>query len=192
MSARICCKKTFSIFFIPLFFLICAQTASAQEVNKGEIPEEQLASTYKKLPWGATVWDAAEAIPALKKNENYLWVDNRPESFFKKGTVSGAVLLVYHQKDNPENTLNEASLEKAITDAGLAKDSAEIVLFCQGPQCHMSYNATQAVINEWGYNPENVIWFRGGYPELLKEVKNDPKLKRKAKKYLSDAGIKQL
>jgi rhodanese-related sulfurtransferase len=189
MSARVFCK---TIFFIPLLFMFFMQTAFAADVKKGEIPEDQLAPTYKKLPWGVPVWDVGDAVAALKKGENFLWVDNRPASFFKKGTVSGAVLLVYHNKANPENTLTKESLEKAIIDAGLSKESANIVFFCQGPQCHMSYNATQAAVNEWGYSPEHVVWFRGGYPDLLQEVKNNPKLKRSAKKYLSEAGVNQL
>jgi rhodanese-related sulfurtransferase len=183
-------RKT--IFFIPLLLLFSIQIASAADVKKGEIPEDQLAPTYRTLPWGSIIWEVNDAVTALKKGENFLWVDNRPESFFKKGTVSGAVLLVYHNIANPENTLTEESLEKAIIDAGLSKESANIVFFCQGPQCHMSYNATQVAINDWGYSPEKIIWFRGGYPDLLKEVKNDPKLKRKAKKYLSEAGVNQL
>jgi len=47
-------------------------------------------------------------------------------------------------------------------------------------------------VSAWGYKPENSIWFRAGYPFLFKAVQDDVKLKRKANKYLSEAGIKQL
>ncbi len=83
-------------------------------------------------------------------------------------------------------------LGKTIADAGFSKDSVKVVMFCQGPKCHRSYNAAFVAVTRWGYKPENMIWFRAGYPHLLKEVKGNPKLKRKAKKYISDAGIKQL
>nr|WP_320014456.1 rhodanese-like domain-containing protein [uncultured Desulfobacter sp.] len=192
MSLQHVKKILFSIICISLFFAPMLQTVSAQDVNKGEIPEEYLSPDYTKLPWGSPVWDEDEAIKALKKNENILWVDTRPESFFKTGTVSGAVLLVYHKKGVAENTLTEASLEKAIADAGLSKDTVTVVFFCQGPQCHMSYNATQVAINDWGYSPEKIVWFRAGYPGLFQMVKDSPKLKRKAKKYLSQEGINRL
>lgn len=168
------------------------QSLLAQEVGKGKIPADQLASSYKQLPWGSPVWDVEEAITQLKSDEKVLWIDTRPESFFKKGTVRGAVLLPYNKQDGGGNELTPDTLTKALADAGVAKDDGKIVAFCQGPKCHRSYNATYIAVTEWGYKPENVIWFRGGYPYLFKEIQGNPKLKRKAKKYISDAGVKQL
>ena len=166
--------------------------ASANEVDKGKIPADQLEISYKALPWGSPIWDVPEAISHLAPGGKVLWVDTRPESFFTQGTVKGAVLLVYDKKGAASNTLSAESLAKAITDAGLAKESATIAFFCQGPECHRSYNATFVAITEWGYKPEQIIWFRAGYPHLLQDVKADAKLKRKANQYLSDAGISQL
>lgn len=167
-------------------------TVCAQEVEKGKIPESQLASSYKKLDWGVAVWDEQEAIDQLKSSDPTLWVDTRPESFFKKGTVQGAIVLPYDKQGGEGNDLTAESLEKALQDAGFDKASTKIVMFCQGPKCHRSYNATFMAVSEWGYSPENVVWFRAGYPLLFKKIQNDPKLKRKAKKYISDAGVKQL
>ena len=166
--------------------------SEASEVNKGAIPGEHLDKACKSLPWGAIVWDNSEAIATLKKDDNVLWVDTRPASFFENGTVRGAVLLPYNKTGKDGNELNQGSLEAALASAGLSKDNAKIVFFCQGPKCHRSYNASIIAVMEWGYDPNNVIWYRDGYPNLFKAVKADPKLKRKAKKYLSDGGLKQL
>lgn len=167
-------------------------SSPAQEVDKGKIPPDQLAATFKTLPWGAPIWDVPEAVSHLAPGNKVLWVDTRPESFFSQGTVKGAVLLVYDKKGAATNTLTAESLAKALADAGLAKESATIAFFCQGPECHRSYNASFVAVTEWGYKPEQAIWFRAGYPHLLQDVKNDAKLKRKANQYLSDAGVRQL
>jgi len=164
----------------------------AQEVDKGKIPEDQLAKSYKKLACGANIWDVDEAVTKLQEGENILWVDTRPESFFKKGTVQDAVLLIYNKKGMPENTLTQESLDKALADKGIAKDKATIAFFCQGPKCHRSYNASFAAVTDWGYAPEQIVWFREGYPFLFKKIQSDAKLKRKAKRYISEDGVKQL
>ena len=184
------------LFFLFALILCCAvfwtQPAGAGEVSKGQIPQEHLASSFKQLPWGVAIWDVPEAIEHLKKDTSVLWVDTRPESFFNQGTVSNAVLLVYGKKGNTTNTLTPESLAKALADKGLSKDTATIAFFCQGPACHRSYNATYMAVTEWGYSPEKITWFRAGYPHLLQEVKSNAKLKRRAKRYLSDAGVRQL
>ncbi len=177
---------------LTFFFLSITNSLMAGEVGKGKIPADQLSKTFKTLAWGAPIWDVPEAVAALKTGKDTLWVDTRPESFFKKGTVANAVLLIYNKKDKEENTLTPESLEKAMADKGIAKENATIVFFCQGPKCHRSYNASFAAITEWGYAPEQIVWFRDGYPFLFKEVQENAKLKRKAKRYISDAGVKQL
>lgn len=184
--------RTVTTFICGCICLSLFVSANAQEVDKGKIPADQLASSFTQLPWGSPVWDVDEALSFLKGKDKALWIDTRPESFFKKGTVVDAVLLPYDKKGADGNGLTQESLAKALKDAGLAADSAKIIAFCQGPKCHRSYNATFIAVTEWGYAPENVIWFRAGYPHLLKEIKGDAKLKRKAKKYISEAGLKQL
>lgn len=185
-------KQLFVTATLAAFFALFGHFAMAEEVGKGKIPADQLASSYKQLPWGSPIWDVKEAVTQLKSDEKVLWIDTRPESFFKKGTVHGAVLLPYNKKEAGDNELTQESLIKALETAGVNKDSGKIIAFCQGPKCHRSYNAAFIAVTEWGYKAENVIWFRAGYPYLLKEIKDNPKLKRKAKKYISDAGVKQL
>lgn len=185
-------KKGILIAAIGLFVTMIFTLSWAQEVNKGGIPEEQLTPSYKKLGWGVSVWDVEEAIAQLKAKDTVLWVDTRPESFFDKGTVRGAILLPYNKQGQDGNEMTEEKLAKAVSDAGLNKDTAKIIMFCQGPKCHRSYNATYVAVTQWQYKPENIVWFRAGYPLLFNSVKNDPKLNRKAKKYLSDEAIKQL
>jgi len=184
-------KPTVLIAFV-FFCFALATPLMATEVDKGKIPADQLAQSYKTLDWGTAIWDTDEAVTHLKKSKNVLWVDTRPESFFKKGTVSNAVLLIYNKKGMNENTLTPESLDKALADKGIAKDGAIIAFFCQGPKCHRSYNASFAAVTDWGYSPEQIVWFREGYPFLFKKVQGDAKLKRKAKRYISDAGVKQL
>ncbi len=180
------------IFTLCMLTLFLTGPVCAQEVDKGKIPAAQLEKSFTTLAWGVPIWDEETAIAKLKGGENILWVDTRPESFFKKGTVRDAVLLIYNKKGKEENTLSPESLDKALTDKGIAKDQATIVFFCQGPKCHRSYNASYAAVTDWGYTPNQIVWFRAGYPYLFKAVQSNPKLKRKAKRYISDDGVKQL
>lgn len=189
-------KKCFtlglSLAFGCAMLLSTATTGFAKEVGKGEIPAAQLESSYKKLDWGAPIWDVQEAIASLDAGEKALWVDTRPASFFGKGSVRGAVDLPFDKTGAADNTLTAESLAAALEKAGLAKGSGKVIFFCQGPTCHRSYNASFVAIKEWGYAPEQIIWFRAGYPDLLQAIKTDDKLKRKAKKYISDEGVKDL
>ena len=175
-----------------LLGVLAAGPSLAQEVEKGKIPAEHLATSFKQLAWGAKIWDVEEAAAVLKGDDKVLWVDTRPESFYQKGSVQGAILLPYDKQGGTGNTLNQETLDKAVATAGLNKDSAKVIFFCQGPECHRSYNASFIAISAWGYKAENVIWFRAGYPLLFKAVQDDAKMKRKANKYLTDEGVKQL
>ena len=177
--------------------LICsallAGVCVAQEVPKGKIPADQLAKDVKVLPWGVAIWDVPEAVAGINdKDAKILWVDTRPTSFFKQGTVRDGVLLVYNKtgSDYPdgEPVCTKESLEAAMAAAG----ADMVVFFCQGPKCHRSYNAAYVAVTDWGMDVAKVAWFRDGYPNLFKAVGEDPKLKRKAKKYLSDEGLAQM
>jgi hypothetical protein len=174
------------------FAIFLVGTAFAKEVNKGEIPAEHLAKSCKKLPWGVAVWDLNEAIPVMNNGEKVLWIDTRPSSFFEKGTVRGAICMEYGRSGEAENQLNAKVLEEAVKKAGFTKENVKIAFFCQGPECHRSYNAAFVAVTQWGYSPQNVYWFRDGYPELFKDVKASAGLKRKAKTYLSDGAVSQL
>lgn len=181
-----------SLAFGCAMLMATATSALAQEVNKGEIPAAQLESSYTKLDWGVQIWDVKEALGLLDSADKALWVDTRPASFFGKGTVRGAVNLPYDKTGAADNTLTADSLSAALAKAGLSKESTKVLFFCQGPTCHRSYNASYVAVKEWGYAPEQIIWFRAGYPDLFQSIKADAKLKRKAKKYISDEGLKDL
>ena len=182
---------------IGMTLLVClallANVVVAQEVPKGKIPPAHLDTKVKELPWQVAAWDVDDALPAFKsKAQKVLWVDTRPSSFFKQGTIRDAALLVYNQSgsDYPdgEPVCTKESLEAAMAAAG----ADVVVFFCQGPKCHRSYNAAYVAVKDWGMNPSKVVWFRGGYPNLFKSVGESPKLKRKAKRYLSDDGVAKL
>ena len=164
----------------------------AKEVHKGKIPTDHLAKSLEALPWGAEIWDVDEALSHLKSKDKILWIDTRPNTFFEKGSVRGAVLMPYNKTGEKGNELTKEKLEAALASAGISKSSVKIVFFCQGPRCHRSYNASYIAVTQWGFDPKNVIWFRDGYPTLFKKVKDTPILKRKAKKYISNDGISQM
>ena len=164
----------------------------ANEVFKGQIPADHLAKSYKELPWGVEIWDVDEAVYHLKSKDKVLWIDTRPKTFFEKGSICGAVLMPYNKSGEKGNELTKEKLDAALASAGLSKNSAKIVFFCQGPKCHRSYNAAHIAVTQWGFDPKNVIWYRDGYPTLFIKVKNTPKLKRKAKKYINKDGISQM
>lgn len=182
--------KHFFFTFLTLL-MIFSGSALAGEVGKGEIPEAQLEKSYTTLDWGVKIWDTDELITAMKSKETLLFVDTRPESFFSKGTINGAINLSYDMKGK-EGTLSAETLQAAIKQAGMTKENCKVVFFCQGPKCHRSYNATYTAVTDWGYNPANIIWNREGYPFLFKMVKETPQLKRKAKNYISEAGLNDL
>ncbi len=182
-----------TILTILILMTLLAGFAQAQEVEKGKIPAAQLEQGLQATPWGARIWDVDEAVAGFKdKDMKILWVDTRPSSFFKQGTVRDAVLLVYDQTGatypEGEPVCTRESLEAAMQAAG----ADHVVFFCQGPKCHRSYNAAFKAITEWGYAPDKVIWFRAGYPNLFKAVGEDAKLKRRAKKYLCDASLAKM
>lgn len=162
-----------------------------EEVAKEKIPEKYLDEGLKLLPSGIAVWDLEEALSAFgHKDAKYLWVDTRPGSFLKLGTIKGAVNLVCDLQGIP---IPEADAGNAISQEGLLAEMKKIapdihdvtvVFFCQGPKCHRSYNAALRSVREYGLGVDKVVWFRGGYPNLEKHILQDPKLKRRIKKYL--------
>ncbi len=180
---------------IAAFFFIStsaeAECPECMEVAKGKIPAKYLDPSLKNHPSGLVIWDVDESMKALKdKNGKYLWVDTRPGSFLKIGTVKDAVHLVCDQKGTmvPEDKhgpeLTRERLMSAIQKIDPSTDSVTLVFFCQGPKCHRSYDAALRAITEYGLNPDNVVWFRAGYPNLEKHITTNPKLKRRINRYL--------
>lgn len=177
-------KHLFHAMLAALFFTF---SAIAQEVDKGGIPASNLAKSLKTLSNGVAIWDEAEALAALDgKSGAVVWVDTRPKSFFDLGTLKGAILLPYDKKGRePKGSMTKADLENVQTK----NPDAKIVIFCQGPECHRSYNACLRAVSEWGFKATQLVWFRAGYPDLLKAIEADPKLARKKTKYLVGSDI---
>lgn len=185
-------------FWFMLILAICLVAAAAwakckecEEVAKDQIPEQYLEPTLKVHPAGFAIWDIEEAVTALKKGgSDYLWVDTRPESFLKIGTIKSAAHLVCDCKgvQIPEEqygpALTKERLMKAIGKAAASSGPVTVIFFCQGPRCHRSYNAALRAVNDFGLDSGRVIWFRAGYPNLEKHILENPKLKRRINRYL--------
>lgn len=181
----------FMLFLWTGLTLAAPECKECEEVAKGKIPAKFLDPSLKTLPSGIAIWDVEEALPALKdKKGKYLWVDTRPGSFLEIGTTKNAVNLVCDLQGIPipeADTPNAISKEK-LFDAMKAVDpdinAVKAIFFCQGPKCHRSYNAALRCVKDYGLGVDQVVWFRGGYPNLEKYILSDPKLKRRVKKYL--------
>ncbi|MCK5311768.1 MAG: hypothetical protein KAJ62_06645 [Desulfobacteraceae bacterium] len=189
------------IFVFVLFFFAQSSFAAClecEEVAKGKIPAKFLAKSVKELPSGIAIWDNEEAMPALKdKNGKYLWVDTRPGSFLKIGTIKSAVHIVCDLKgkaipdSDKANALSKERLIAEIKKIDANINSVTIIFFCQGPKCHRSYNAALRSVSEYGMDFTKIVWYRDGYPNLEKYILNTPKLKRKISKYLRGDVINQ-
>lgn len=78
-----------------------------------------------------------------------LFVDVRKNKDWDAGRIPGAEHL---------------ESKKAFTEAALgelAPKDGEVVLYCNGPKCHRSYNSTVKAVG-WGYS--KVYYFRDGFP----------------------------
>ena len=182
------------VFVLVVFGLtgyVSAGCPECEEVAKGKIPAKFLEKSVKELPSGIAIWDVEEVLPALKDKEaKLLWVDTRPGSFLKIGTVKPAVNLVCDLKGLP---VADADKDKAISADKLKTEmkkidpdikNVKVVFFCQGPKCHRSYNAALRSVREYGLDASQVIWFRDGYPNLEKSIVSEPKLKKRISRYL--------
>jgi len=56
---------------LAFFCFSLATPLIAAEVDKGKIPADQLAKSYKKLAWDVAIWDTDEAATNLKSGEKY-------------------------------------------------------------------------------------------------------------------------
>ena len=175
-----------------------AECPECVEVAKGGIPKHFLDKSIKVLPSGIPIWDNAEAIEALKDDQaKMLWVDTRPSSFLAIGTLLHAVNLVCDLKGVP---IPEADANNAMTKERLIEEmkkidpdisKVKVALFCQGPECHRSYDAALRCVSDYGFSPSQVIWFRDGYPNFEKYIQENPKLKKKITKYLRGEVVNQ-
>ena len=163
-----------------------------KEYGKGKIPAEYKKTSLKKLPIGAEIWDTEEALLALKgKKGKVLWVDTRPKSYYDVGTVKNAALLIYNKKGKlaKSNQMTKESLFAEMDKISKNRDEVIVAFYCQGPECHRSFNAALVAIKEYGLKKSQVVWFRKGYPALFEYMNDNPKWKRKMKKYLQGSEI---
>ena len=179
------------LLLFPGLIFAAVECKECEEVAKGKIPAQFLDPSLKILPSGIAIWDVEEAMPALKdKGSKYLWVDTRPGSFLEIGTTKNAVNLVCDLQGVPipdvdaPHAITKEKLIEAMKTVDPDINAVTVVFFCQGPKCHRSYNAALRCVKDYGFGVDQVVWFRGGYPNLEKHILTDPKLKRRISKYL--------
>jgi hypothetical protein len=181
------------VIVLPIFISLMATYASSDalvEVNKGQVPKKFLSKSIKVLPNGIKIWDEEEAINNLNRmNRRILWVDTRPSSMWRSGTIKNAVNLVYHKNEKLLFSREKKKLTRGSLNR-VRRGKTKIVFFCQGPKCHRSYNAALRSVQKWGIPASQVVWLRGGYPKIYKSIQSNPRLKRKIKKYLQGSTIK--
>jgi len=191
-------SNVLSIMFVFSFYTstYASECKDCVEVAKGKIPQQFLDKTVKELPAGIRIWDSPEAVTAVNdKTAQMLLVDTRPKSFYNNGTLKNAINLFYDQKgaQTPDSEkdieLTSESLKNAILKINTDISKVTVVFFCQGPECHRSYNAALRSIEEYGLQKTQVVWFRDGYPGLLDHINKDPKLSKKIGKYLQGKDV---
>jgi len=97
--------------------------------------------------------DAKELKNILNLNKDYILIDNRPSSKFSESHIKGALNLVYYDKADTNNTLDE----KFFTN--ISKDKI-LIFYCSG--FNRAYNASMLALS-LGF--KKVYWFKGGMLE---------------------------
>jgi hypothetical protein len=167
-----------------IMVLVVLPLSAMVEVEKGKIPEKYIkAPAGSKLPNGVVIWDVPQAMPEIKKRANHLWVDTRPYSLYRDGSIKDAVCLVYHKNEGIlKKNAGPRLTRQALYNAMRGKD--KIVFFCQGPKCHRSYNAAIHAVEDWGLPANRVVWFRDGFPRLYKHIMQSPPLRKRRVRYM--------
>jgi len=131
-------KSLISILFIVAAFAVgTVPAANANTLSPEKIP-------------GATNVDATTAMELF--NKGVIFVDVRKDSDWEAGRIPGAEHLEL-KKIFSEETLSE-----------IASKDQEIVIYCNGPKCMRSSNASAQAVS-WGFT--KVYYFRGGIPEWI-------------------------
>ena len=156
------------------------------EVAAGDIPAKFLDVKVKELPLGIEIWDIPEMVKALENVDGtILFVDNRPVKAFETATVKPAVSLVVTQKGVPvpaadePNEMTRERLVQAMKDLNNDTAKVRVVFICLGPKCHRAYNAALRCVIDYKMDPSQIIWFRAGFPSLLKHIQDTPRLSKK-------------
>ena len=88
-------------------------------------------------------------------------IDARVASEYAEGHIKGAINVPYREK-----SAKAVDFDASKDDFNLAKlppnKSADIVIYCNGPECWKSYKASTAAIKA-GYT--SVHWYRSGFPD---------------------------
>lgn len=102
----------------------------------------------------------AEKVKALLDGGTAV-IDTRVAQEYAEGHIKGAKSVPYKEK-----SAKAADFDAAQDSFDLGKlpadKNAEIVFYCNGPECWKSYKASKAALKA-GY--KKVDWFRGGFPE---------------------------
>ncbi len=107
---------------------------------------------------------AKEYLTAADKDK-YVFIDTRPDSFFKQCQIKGAVNHAFQAKNDKGNLLT-AEIVKQYTDKGKI-----VVFYCNALKCHRSLNAAIQTACEWNIPASQVKWFGEGVPGLAKLYK---------------------
>lgn len=112
---------------------------------------------------GATQITAKMAKELMSKGVKF--IDTRSEHEYKESHIPGAVSVTYHEKS--EKTIDFDPSQDKFDLTKLPQDKAAPLIFaCNGAECWKSYKASVVAIKN-GYT--KVYWFRGGFPEWVKE-----------------------
>ncbi|MEY4504601.1 MAG: hypothetical protein RL154_897 [Pseudomonadota bacterium] len=101
------------------------------------------------------------------EQDKYILVDSRTQSWYKSGTIAGAINLPFthfmQSKKYPKEFENDLkTLGVKLKDGKFDFSNAKLALFfCNGIWCGQSPFAIKALI-EIGYPKEKMFWYRGG------------------------------
>jgi len=143
---RINLKKIFAVAIL----LVGAAATGAAWADAGDTPATL---TGAKM---ATAEDVSKLLAA-----GVPMIDARVASEYAEGHIKGAINVPYREK-----SAKSVDFDASKDDFNLAKlppnKSADIVIYCNGPECWKSYKASTAAIKA-GYT--SVHWYRSGFPD---------------------------
>ena len=108
---------------------------------------------------GATVVDAGQVRTLMAAGATV--IDARVASEYAEGHIKGAESVVYHEKSAKSPDFNATQDEFNVKKLP-ANKAANVVFYCNGPECWKSYKASSAAIKA-GYT--GVHWYRAGFPD---------------------------
>lgn len=139
-----------------LFISSCpANSGKTSEKEKMVEPEIKKAEQVE-----VNIVDMATVKEKYLGKEGVVFIDNRPKlKHEEEGRIEGSVNLPYFKKGHDTNIMTKELLLQH------AKKSDIIIFYCSGMV--RAYHASLAAI-EWGYDPDKVFWYKGGWNEWKK------------------------